>query len=259
MHVLHSNAAYRWYLKKFLRKVDLVINSSAFNEKLTSEYDFLNGHTHDALFGSAALEQLHELTRSENKSGSKQKLGIDSTKVTVMIGYSGKEIHNHIPIMNCLKETEEFKNRLHILAPMTRGGNPAYIDKVRDTLEKSGYSYTLLHGTFLSDTDVARLRNATDMTLQLSEYDGFSRSIVECMGAGSILIYGDWLNYDDRLTQEGLKGIKVSQIRDITPKISGFLADPEKYQQDCISNQNNVSENNLWKNCINDWVKAYSD
>lgn len=258
MRVIHSNAIYRCFLKRFLRKVDMVINSSSFNEKLIRRYPFLEGRTQDALFGSVALEELLELTKSETKAESKKILGIDTGKLTVMIGYSGKEIHNHISIIRCLSECDDLKDNIHILAPMTRGGTPAYVQKVESVLAESGYAYTLLQGSFLSDTDVARLRNATDITLQLSDYDGFSRSVVECMWAGSILIYGDWLDYDARLHQEGLKGIKVKEIKDIIPLIHEIKNDDKAYQAERISNRKNIPDCNLWKNCINDWVKAYT-
>lgn len=259
MRIMYSNALYKCYLKRFLKKVDLVMNSPIFNDRMTRSYPFLKGHTRPAYFGSVPLEKLFELIKSESKGESKSKLGIDDKKTTVLIGYSGKSIHNHLSIIKELSQIVRLKERLHLLAPMTRGGHASYIDEVSGALESSGYTYTLLRDQFLSDCAVARLRNATDITLQLSDYDGFSRSIVECMGAESILIYGNWLDYDQRLKEEGLAGIRIKGLKELGKTLTDILEHPQAYNEDCKKNSQNISKNNLWEYCISDWITAYSE
>lgn len=259
MKVWWSNRIYRMKLRSFLKSVTHVINSPIYNRFLTGKYPFLEGKVRNARFGSAPLENLSELMEKETKDSSKQNLDIDPTKLTVLIGYSGKEVHRHLAVINEFTGNERLKEKLHLLAPMTRGAHKAYTQNVENALKSSGYSYTLLKDRFLTDEDIARLRNATDITLQMSEYDGFSRSIVECLCAKSILIFGDWLDYDIRLSEEGFKGIKVESIKECIEKISQISDNREEYSKDCEMNHTNGFRNNLWNNCIADWIRIYSE
>ena len=58
-----------------------------------------------------------------------------------------------------------------------------------------GANYLLLT-EHLDEPAVARLRNATDILVQLSLFDAHSASIIETILAGTILIAGQWLPYD---------------------------------------------------------------
>lgn len=174
-----------------------------------------------------------------------------------MIGYSGKSIHQHIPIIKTFSSVGMKKEFIHFLVPMTRGASSKYVQSVENMLQQSGYTYTLIKNCYLTDMDVARLRNATDITLQLSLFDGFSRSIIECLCARSILIYGNWLNYSDRLKEEGFSGITVQSIEEGVEKVYDIVDDLENYQKMGGENSQNGKNKNLWSECIMDWVTIY--
>ena len=180
-------------------------------------------------------------------------------KLSVMIGYSGKVLHRHIPIVRELVQHPCLRERIHILAPMTRGSKEDYVEAVRQELENSGFSYTLISGRFLSDEDMARVRNATDIALQLSEWDGFSRSIVECLCAGSVLVYGKWLEYGRLLSPAGLEGIEVDSIGSGVAALASIVDNMDAYKEMAVSNHENGRHQGLWSECIKDWVEAYKE
>lgn len=257
--ILYSKKIYQRHLQCFLDKVDYIINSTAFGEKLINLFPkHTNKHIEGDL-GSSTLDELYMLMDKESKEDSKMKTSIDINKIVVLIGYSGKELHQHLPIIEELSKRDDLKSKIHLLAPMTRGAVTNYVDKVQFALEQSGYTFTLLRDKFLSDEEVARVRNVTDVTLQLSKFDAFSRSIVECLCAKSVLIYGDWLAYDEHLKNEGLVGYKVTDIKDGIDKLEDVICDIRRYDKENLQNSMNGKVRNLWSECIKNWVNAYRE
>lgn len=256
LSLLYSHKYYLNKLKRFISSVDCIINSHFFHNKLKSFAPDLNITFHDAALGSSSIEELYKLNDIEIKNKSKQYWNIPLDKTSVLIGYSGKSLHNHIPIIEELTKRNDYEKRIHLLAPMTRGASENYITEVENALKKSGFSYTLIKDRFLSDLEVARLRRSTDITLQLSDFDGYSRSIVECLCAGSILIYGDWLNYKDRLNDDGFSAYSVSSIE----KAVLVMEEVIRGSQINITNENLYKGRKyLWSECIKDWVNIYSE
>lgn len=257
LKLLFSERIYRKYLNSFITKIDYLISSNGFKSIVTKTYPKLATKHIEGHLGSAPLEELYNLMEHEDKLSSKEKLSINTNKKTLLIGYSGKSLHQHLPIIEALAQRDELKSKIHILAPMTRGGGKIYCDKVDSALQDSGYTYTLLRDRYLSDGDIARLRNATDITLQLSKFDGFSRSIVECLCAKSVLVYGNWLSYKEHLINNGFIGHKVQTINEGIETVARIVDNIEQYKDEVENNSRNGKEKNLWSECIKDWVNAY--
>ena len=226
---------------------------------IKNEFPGFKGVFYDANLGSSPLEALYDLMQRENKKESKKALNIPTDKQCVLIGYSGKALHQHIAIISEFIKHPELTRSIHILAPMTRGADANYVEKVRSVLDDSGYTYTLIEGRFLNDIEVAQLRNATDITLQLAKTDGFSRSILECLCAESLLIYGEWLGYHRHLKPNGFDGICVKSIEEGIGAIPELLTNYSKYDEMLKANHESGKVKYMWSECIKDWVNAYKD
>lgn len=257
LKLFHSKFCYNHFLKRFLKQVDYVINSPSFNEELIADYPFMAGKCINGALGSEPLEALYTLMEHESKTESKAVYDIASDKVVVLIGYSGKTLHQHLPIIEALSKRPELKDKLHILAPMTRGGSAKYKLEVELALQASGYSYTQLKDGFHDNEQIARVRHITDVVLQLSQFDGFSRSIVECFCAKAVVIYGEWMNYDSHLQQNGFVAYPVPSIEAAVEKLSKVSAHLPDFKQECEQNSLNGRRNNLWSECIKTWKDAY--
>ncbi|MBQ8271279.1 MAG: glycosyltransferase [Bacteroidaceae bacterium] len=255
--ILFSKKIYNTKLDSFISRIDYVINSKATLKRITEKYPSLAKKRIEAYLGSAPLEEVYKLMEKEDKEASKEKLSIPTGKKVVLIGYSGKALHQHLPIIDELARRDDLKEKLHLLTPMTRGGNANYCDEVDAVLKKSGYTYTLLRDRFLNDEEVARLRNATDITLQFSTFDAFSRSIIECLCAKSVLVYGNWLDYKEHLANGRLIAHPVSTIEEGIDKLSEIANNIDKYSKEVEENHINGKAKNLWSECIADWVNAY--
>lgn len=208
-------------------------------------------------FGSAPLENLFYLLEKESHSMSKEFWHIPPNKLSVQLGYSGKEIHQYIEIVEELKKYDEYKNSIHLLVPMTRDRNNEYVDKVEIALKNSGYTYTLIKDRFLSDMEVAKLRNSVDVFLQLASRDGYSRSVIEVLFAGALVIYGEWLGYEQKFKRDGFYGISVSSIENACSGLGKIIDNFDNYSEMLKLNKEKANSKYLWSECINDWVAVY--
>lgn len=258
--LLHSKMLYLLFLKRLLKVSNGIIESKIENEKYCERFPFIRNKMFTAHFGSEPLEVLYKLMDEENKTMSKKILSIPERKTTIMIGYSGKKLHQHILIIKKLTKCTNLKQNVHLIVPMTRDVSPSYLEKVEKELKQSPFSYTLVSGHFLSNEEVARMRNATDIFLQFSIYDGYSRSIVECICAKVLVIYGSWLNrYKSLLEADGFYAIPVSTIDEGVIKLESIVTNFDSYQEELSNNSMNGKDKNIWSSCIKDWINIYSN
>ncbi len=259
MYLLESNKRFRKHLDAFSKDVDAMINSKTSESLLKSQIPHFKGNYYSASLGSAPVEALYNLMQTECRKDSKIALGIPTDKICVLIGYSGKQLHQHVSIIEELSKHNGLKEKLHLLAPMTRGANSSYVETVQKMLKRAGYTYTLISGRFLSDIEMAQVRNSTDITLQFATTDGFSRSIIECLCAKSLMIYGDWLGYERHLKPNGFNGICVKSIKEGIEKIPEILNNFSQFEEMLQKNHESGKAKYLWSVCIKDWINAYND
>lgn len=253
-----SNNAYLVYLKKFVQALDYFINPKSDHKIIEKKYHCNALKLRDGNLGAVGLDAMEPLLHV-NRSGSKCFFGLPVDKVIVQIGYSGKELHRQYDIVEELVKHPELQNKVHILNPMTRDSNDAYIKRVDEALNTSGFTYTTIKGPSLTDAEICQLRYATDVVLQFSEFDGFSRSIVEALCAKSVVIYGSWLNYENSLAQYNYYAISAATIEDGIKKLSYVVDHMDEYKDACEKNSLSGFKANQWKYCIDDWIRVYEE
>ena len=193
-------------------------------------------------------------------SKAKEILGVPSGSITVLLGYSGKRIHNHIAILRRIiadVKFEQFKDLMFFILPMTRGGSEQYAKDIQYECERAGVKYLLIKDKYFSDRQVAEIRLATDIVFQLSDFDGLSASIKECLCAGSIVITGNWLPYSSLRDL----GFVYPEVQDVNEGVSMFYQLLESYplsMQSYALNKEIGNHQYSWDNCIVDWVRAYN-
>lgn len=257
--VFGSNKLYCYNLDILSRQVDCIVNSATSCKTLPAKLPNFSGKYIPANLGSAPLETIYSMMQTEGKDLAKERMNMPIEKKVVLIGYSGKRMHRQLQIIRELHNYPKLRDKVHLLALMTRGGSEIFVKEVENELSDLGFTYTLISGNFLSDEQMARTRIATDITLQLSEWDGFSRSIIECLCAKSILIYGDWLGYESHMTTSGFEGIMSSSVEDAISKLDSIVNHFDEYKIITEKNSENGRHQAIWSECIVDWVNAYQD
>lgn len=124
------------------------------------------------------------------------KYGIPEIKIKITIGYSGDPICNHLQILDELNKIEKnTREKIHLLVPMTYGNySSEYKEEVVRMLNQTKISYTLFD-KFLSIDELAKLRLASDIMIQMSKSDALSVSVCEALYADNLLISAVWLPY----------------------------------------------------------------
>lgn len=255
--LLSNKSLYKKKLTRFLYIADKIINSENI-EKYIDSFPHLSNKLYFGMFGSSIIDYIQELDISKKEA--KRRMGIMNDKITVLLGYSGKKIHQHCLIIDEIVKNNKFetcKNRIHFIASMTRGSSPSYNKTVEDKLIKTGCSYTLIKDCYQSDKEIALLRLATDIFFQLSLFDGFSASVRENLCAGVVMISGKWLPYDE-LDKDGYDYIKVANVIEGVESFYEILEDAEHYQKKVQKNRFLCGTKYSWESCIKDFVNAYN-
>lgn len=255
--ICYSNKLYRYKLNHFINDIDYILNSETYFNLLAVNLPEIANKLIPARLGSAALDYLYNLMSNKDRSEIKAQWDIPTDKFSVLIGYSGKPLHQHLKIINALKQNNYLKDKIHLLAIMTRGYDNNYTEQTETALYNCGYSYTMVKGRFLSDEEIASFRYATDIVLQLSIFDAFSRSIVECLCAGSIVLYGKWLdNYPESLNNDGFQAIAVNSIESACGELKNIVDHCSSFST-MLQNNTKAGRKNTWSECIKDWIEAY--
>jgi len=257
-HFFYSNLLYRYLLKNFLKCIDVITYATIEQRQEIQKHCNNEYKLNYAIYGSSIYEQIERLVASEPKKKSKGLLGINENKITISIGYSGKELHQHSKIIKTLFEYTKFineKDKFVIILPMNHGCTGDYINKIEALVKSYKANYKLLTKK-MTDAEIARLRNATDIMIQLSTTDGRSASIIESLLAGAILISGDWLPYKV-FKEKKLYFHELSKIDSSLPalilKISSNINDELKI---CQGNKKKWGFE-TWKKVIKNWIDIY--
>lgn len=257
LSLFKSKNIYLNRLKQFMTIVDCIANSSNAIQNILYQFPDYKGKTWIANLGSTSVQYICEMQSSYTKEMAKESLNMPTDKFVVMIGYSGKTLHQHLSIIHALQTHDSLKQRIHLFAPMTRDAEFDYIEKVESALKQSGYTYTLLRDRYLNDREVAIIRLATDIVFQFSTFDGFSRSILECIGAKAWLIYARWLDYDNSLKSWKIQALPAESIVDGVRQLSYFLDHVAEFSSSLRKNSEVVLRKLAWSECIKDWINLY--
>ena len=255
--IWRSHSLYEKKNRDFIDSVDGIVGTKARFKEFSIW--FPNTKMYQACLGAASMDAIVSLTQTRTKEESKQYWNIPVNKITVLIGYSGKSLHNHLEIISAFNNHPELVDYIHLLAPMTRGAESSnYINDVENALKSSPYSYTLLKDRFLTDEDVAQLRYATDIVFQFATSDAYSRSIIECICAGAILIYGDRINYKELLADDHFEAFVANNIEKGIEILHDYISSQDKYKKISNHNMECGGKKYLWSECIKDWVDIYN-
>lgn len=256
-HILLSKKLYFTKLKRLVGISDVVVNSLQDNRYIQN-FPCLKEKGMYGIFGSSIIDRMNNDDLSRDNA--KELMDIPVDTITVMVGYSGKQMHNHLSILTEIvghQSYYKYKDKLYFVVPMTRGGSLKYSEEIKSILINADARYSIYRGEYFTDTEVANLRKATEFVFQLSSFDGVSSSIKECLCAGSVVIIGDWLKYSI-LKRIGFRYPEVKDIHDgvnlFYKLLDDYPSSVNEYDSNILLGHNKFS----WAECIKDWVRAYN-
>ena len=146
-------------------------------------------------FGLRSLDVITQLTGSESREETLNKLGLPQGKTVVACGYNAIREQNHFIMAEAFATlSPSARSKLFALLPMTYPADPSYVQEVRSAVEQSGIEFSIIDETQSIDY-ICRTRIASDYAVNIQTTDSLSASIQEHMFAGSNMIVGAWLPY----------------------------------------------------------------
>jgi len=251
--------------KNNLKKMETIISECdalTFGNEVTAE-DFkkfyykldLNDKIYIRRFGLRPLEFLQNNNISSKEA--KKDLGLPDNKTVITIGYSSNPGHQHEEIINVLNKTDKefFKDTL-VLFPMTYG-DLSYRDRVEEKLKGVKFDYILLKD-FMPYEDVAKLRLASDIMINIQISDQFSGSMQECLFAGNVVITGSWLPYNT-FWEKGVFALQIQNISELNDMLKYALNNLDYLKEKSKNNKNIIWELSSWERNAPKWLDMYKD
>jgi len=246
-------------LQERLYKISNVITFA--NEKSMMEFDeYYNKRYSSKLricrFGLAPLEVLRDLELNQREC--RKLLGLPEDSFIITVGYNNNPAQQHIKILNSIeKHKREIPKNVFLVLPMTYGATEEYRNTVRKHLEQHGFRYRIFD-KFMPDEEMAMLRKASDLMIQVQITDQFSGSMQEHLYTENIVITGDWLPYGI-LDEKGVFMLKVSSVEEVGEKLVYALNNLDSLKEKCKKNPEIIWELSRWEKNIQSWIDIYEE
>jgi len=256
-----SSRLNKYLQKQVIKQADII---TVVQEKMVRDFHetfgFENKPVYVTRFGGPIDLPLFDKVKNDDEKKFKEKYKIGDNNIVITLGYSADPCKNHEYMIDEIMSLNQVIKNLFIFIPMTYGSNEhrEHIKKYcQETLQKNNVRYVILED-YMSDQEVAVLRNITDIMVNVQDTDAFSASMQESLYAGSIVINGSWLNYDE-LTKRGAYYETISELKPgaLSSKIEYIihnfysLKEKAKINKEIIKNINDF-------NMIENWVKVYN-
>ena len=204
-------------------------------------------------FGLKLLEFIKEVSKTDISSF-KKKYNVPIAKKIIAIGYNGHPAQQHLKILGIIKRLpNNIKQTIHLILPFTYGGDFRYKAAVKKAAEEIDVSSTIFEQR-LSDTELAQLRCASNIVINMQKTDAFSGSISESLAAESLVIVGDWLPYDI-YDKWGVRMVRSSE-KDMQKTVEDAVSNMDNWS-DLSCNKDIIYERLRWPAVIKWWAKVY--
>lgn len=206
-------------------------------------------------FGNSQFEHIDNISDNSVKLISKKYYSTCLEKILITCGYNGAKCQNHIEIIRALGGlSQNQKQRVHLLIPLTYECPTSFIDEIRQELNRVGIPYTIFT-KYMDKDENAVLRKLTDIVINIQNTDAFSFSLQEHLYCGNILILGEWLNYPE-LEESSIFLIRTEKD-ELTRTIENTLINFPELKKKCISNKNEISKIISWSAMADRWEHSY--
>lgn len=245
---------------KLLNRADITTFTNKVTQKDLIQFYFNTGKRSDIKtevlrFGLEPLEILKNLNKTPAES--KQFLELPTDAYVVCVGYNANPAQQHIEIIKGLiKKEKELPENLIIILPLTYGSKQTYVGKIKNELKKGRFKSKLFL-SYMTELEVAHLRNACDVMIQLQITDQFSGSMQEHLYCGNIVITGSWLPYKT-MDEQGVYFRKIDHVSKIGDELADCFKDYQNERSKYEYNKDVIYSLSSWKSNINRWTNLYN-
>lgn len=147
-------------------------------------------------FGHVGYQCIDAVRQQADKAACKAHFGIDPDTFVLCVGYSASSAQQQLAVLEQLSALpEDALRRITLVLQQTYClDDPDYVEKTR-AYAAGLPCKTVVMTEFMNDMETAWLRLASDMFILAIKTDAFCATLSEYLYAGSIVVRGDWLVY----------------------------------------------------------------
>ncbi len=147
-------------------------------------------------FGHVGYKCIDAVRQQADKAACKRHFGIDPSTFALCVGYSASSAQQQLLVLEQLAKLpkETLKGITLVLQQTYCLDDPDYVEQTR-AFARTLPCKTVALTEFLNDMETAWLRLASDMFILAIKTDAFCATLSEYLYAGSIVVRGDWLVY----------------------------------------------------------------
>jgi glycosyltransferase involved in cell wall biosynthesis len=177
-------------------------------------------------------------------------------KKVIVCGYNASNIVRHEMIIDSLNVIKSNLSNYKVIFPMTYGdrSNERKI-LVKEKLKKTSFDSLVLEN-FLTIEKLQALRLCADVFIHIQERDQMASSMLEHLAAGSVVITGKWLPYDN-LIEKGVYFIRIEKPEDLSGILSQVIDNLQEHKNKSKVNREIILEMMSWDSIKKNWFKYY--
>ena len=215
--ILQNKVIAKLHKKLVLNSYRIIITNEKLKEHLYSLYN-LTKNIETIYLPLFALDAIIEKRKQVTKELAKEKFGLSKNDYLIAVGISYFKSDKYIEIINELKKIKN--DNIKFLFQLTYGSSESYKEEllklIREQLDKKK---CIIIDEYLELEDVAYLRLATDLYLNIRHSDQFTAMIPESLLAECDLISADWLLYKE-LDDIGIEYFKIKTEKELLSLIA---------------------------------------
>lgn len=209
-----------------------------------------------ANFGLEPITHIKQLLKEDMKQKIKSQLGIKEDELTISVGYNASRKHRHLEIVNII-ENIGLNTPYKYFVPLMYGDSKTYIDELKANLAPFN-SKIIYFDRYMDALEVAKLRVATDIFINLRDTDQLSGAICEHLYAGNIVITGSWLPYND-LDDREVFYYKLEEFNQLGRVLKSNVNSKNDIIPNLKLNSSKIEDFTLWETNIKTWFKLYEN
>lgn len=191
-----------------------------------------------------------------DKLGSYSKFNLDSEKITITIGYIGRQqMQQKEAIDSILKNiSNRIIEKVQIVVP-AYGMEEDRLQYLQQALSSKGINHIII-SRFLGSKEVALLRSLTDIFVHSQTTDAFSSSMQEFFYADAIIINGSWLQYND-VKEAGAYFLSFDNFETLPKLLTEVINNIDVYKQKSTINKHIMQMMCSWDKWRQEWKNLY--
>lgn len=206
-------------------------------------------------FGLQPLRSI-EAMKDVSKESHKAAIGIAPETFLITCGYNASPGQQHDAMINAIAAVKELLPDPYVLLfPVAMGGTASYISELENKLKSANLNYKFIR-EFLPDNELAHLRCATDIMIQIQITDQLAGAMQEHLYAGNVVITGAWLPYAV-LDEGGIVWWKTESPEKLGVTLAELLKNYSDYSRLTSRNTAVIGSLSSWADTIGSWYNLY--